>query len=91
MSSDTLCATGKEPISFRAGTIRLDNPFGMPDFFSSGILSFLDSTPSFAVFFLVDAALVCDFLPAISGVDVFCVVDLNLVSGRKVGVGEGTM
>ena len=33
------------------------------------------------------------FLPAISGVgvDVFCVVDLNLVSGRKVGVGEGAM
>ena len=89
MISDTLCATGKEPISFRAGSIRLDNPFGMPDFLS-GVLSFLDTAPSFAVFFLVDVVfVVCDFLPAISGVDVFCVVDLNLVNGRTVDVGEG--
>ena len=82
MTSDTLCAMGKEPISFLEGDISADNPFGMPD-----VLSSLESNPSLAAFFLVDAVLACDFLPATSGVAVFCVVDLNLVDGRKVAVG----
>ena len=60
----------------------------MPDF-PSGIVSFLDPALSFAAFFLVDVAFVCDFLPATSGgVDVLCVVDLNLVEGTNVDVSD---
>lgn len=66
----------------RVGSIRLDTPFGMPDLYSA---------PSFAAFFLVDVVFVCDFLPTTSGVDAFCVVDLNLDNGRKAGVGEGVI
>ena len=85
MSSDTLCGTGKEPISFRLGTISEDNPFGMPD-------ASLDSVSSFAFtpFFFADEVLACDFLPVLSGVDVICVVDLNLVDGKRTVVGTGT-
>ena len=85
MSSDTLCATGKEPISFRLGTISEDNPFGMPE-------PPLDSISCFAFtpFFFADVVLGCDFLLAVSGVAVFCVVDLNLVDGKRTVVGVGT-
>lgn len=73
MSSDTLCATGKQPFSFRLVVIRPDR-LGMPDF-SSGDFSLFASALSIAAFFLVEVVLVFDFLPATSGVDVFCEVD----------------
>ena len=56
-------------------------------FLDFAIFSSLESTPSFNAFFLVDVVLACDFLPATSGIDVFCVVDLNLVDGRMAVVG----
>ena len=81
MSSDTLCATGNEPISFRLGTISEDNPLGMPE-------SFWDSVSCFAFtpFFFADVILACDFLPVTSGVAVFCEVDFNLVDGKRTDV-----
>ena len=86
MSSDTLCDTGKEPISFRLGTISEDNPFGMPD-------ASLDSVSCFAftLFFFADVVLACDFLLVFSGFAVLCAVDFNLVDGKRTVVGAGTM
>ena len=53
--------------------------------------SFWDSVSCFAFtpFFFTDVVLVCD-LPVLSGVAVFCVVDLNLVDGKRAVVGAGT-